>query len=115
MHAITLDTMAPLEPSQLLAMELMRVVIWERMETQATLWIPALPIKPVTLSRTRDTLVTSHPHVRTQIMLAKGQGRPPMARVPFLMTYRTAATTEIASASRQIRTLFQPTAGQIRR
>ena len=48
MHAITLDTMDTLEPSQLLAMELMRVAIWDRMETQEIFWVHAVPIKLVT-------------------------------------------------------------------
>ena len=84
-RATTLDTMDQLDTSRLHAMELIRAAIWDRMEPQEIFRIHALPIKHVTLLRTMDTLVTSHPLVTT-LMHAKGLGRRPMARVQFLMT-----------------------------
>ena len=78
--------MEQLETYRLLVMELMRVAIWDRMEPQELFRIHAIHIKRVTLLRTRDTLVTSHPLATTLTMHAKGLGRQPMARVQFLMT-----------------------------
>ena len=78
--------MDQLDTSRLHAMELIRAAIWDRMEPQEIFRIHALPIKHVTLLRTRDTLVFSHPLATTLTMHAEGLGRRPMARVQFLMT-----------------------------
>jgi hypothetical protein len=78
--------MEQLDTSRLHAMELIRAAIWDRMEPQEIFRIHALPIELVTLLRTKDTLVTSHPLATTLTMHAKGLGRQPMARVQFLMT-----------------------------
>ena len=78
--------MDQLDTSRLHAMEFIRAAIWDRMEPQEIFRIHALPINLVTLLRTREALVTSHPLARMLTMHAKGLGRPPMAPVQFLMT-----------------------------